>query len=83
MTIVAPLVATVPLERGDLFYLPPLTIVLGLTLHDVPLVTDIRVPLPPRESPRRLATERLVLVDKEEVKEAEEEGVRALKRRRR
>lgn len=72
---------TMPLGK-DLSYLPLLNTVFGDTIRDVPLVTDTRVPLPPRRSPKRQTMERPVLVDEDDTKEAEVEGVRALKRTR-
>lgn len=47
--------------REDLAYLPPHNIELGVTLYDVSLVTDIRVPLPPKESPRHQIIKRPIL----------------------
>lgn len=55
----------------------------GVIFHDVPLVTDTGVPLPLKESPKCPTVERQMLVDGEEIEEAEEEGIRALKRRKR
>lgn len=59
------------------------TIVLAATLRDVPQVTDLGILLSLRESPRHLATKRLVLVDEDKEEKVEEEVVRALKKRRR
>lgn len=70
-------------SREDLSYLPPLLpphTVLVATLHEVPLVTDIMVPLSPKGSPKHWVMERLVLVDKEDdTEEGKGEVVRALK----
>lgn len=73
MTIIVPL-------GGNLSYLSPPNIVLGATLYNVPLVTNTGVPLSSKESLWCQIIEGLVLVSEEE---AEEEGVRALKRRKR
>lgn len=57
---------------------------LGTTLHDMPLVTNIRVLLPPRGSPKYQTIERPLLIDKDiETEEVKGKGVRVLKRRRR
>lgn len=63
-------------------YLHSPNIVLGETLRDVSLVTNTEMPLSPRRFSWRWVGERLVLVDEEKAEEAEEEGVRDLKRRR-
>lgn len=57
----------------------PSTIVLGATLRDVLLITDVEVP-PPLS---HLVLEKSVLIDDEEAREEEENGSRALKRGRR
>lgn len=55
---------------------------LGATLYDVPLITDTRLSLSPKESPLYLTVERLVLVKEKEVEKVKEEDVKALKKRR-
>lgn len=68
---------TVPSGK-DLSHLPPSPpyIMLRVTLYDIPLATDTRLPLSLRRSLRHWTMERSVLVDKE--KDAEENGAREL-----
>lgn len=70
-------------SRGDLSHLPPPITVLRATLQNMPLATNVGVPLPLKEFFRHLAIEMPVLVDEEEVREDEKEGTRVLKRKRR
>lgn len=80
LAIIAPLMANAT-SGGDLSYLPPPTTVLGATLCNVLLVTNVGVPLSLIGSPQRLVMERSVLIDEKEVKKEEEKGIRALKKK--
>lgn len=76
-------VTIVVLARKDLSYLPSPNTMLKATLRDMPLVTDTGVSLLPKKSPWHRIMETLVLVDEEGNEKAKEEGVEALKRKRR
>lgn len=69
--------------KGGLLLPSSLNTVIGATFHNVPLVTETRVPLSPRGSPKHQTIERPLLVDKDDAQETKGEGVRALNRRRR
>lgn len=81
LVIVALPTAIVTFE-GDLSYMPsPHNTARGHTLH-MALVIDTGVALPPMRSPQCPALKKLILINEKEAKEEEEEGTRALKKRR-